>query len=309
MYVLIYFYLITLVCTYRASIQYNKKVVGGYQVQINQFPYLVSISPTRRQDSHTDCLCGGTIIDIQWVVTAGHCVVFDNHNATNKPYTLSILAGSTNCFQYDQSKVQFVRIKKLFLHPQYNLEDSLQKSSSHNDIALLYLERPLSLGENVKMVKLATPSLLKMLPPEKVFTKACQAMGWGFQEENIDVTPPELFTTRLTLIDMKECIRLTKQFFVFEPDKMLCTLDKKSETDVCTGDSGGPLICDDYQVGIVSMGYGCARENSPNLWLRVDAYIDWIHHTILTVNSSKKIKINNTLFFLISQFYIILNIN
>ncbi|XP_049274139.1 serine protease 41 [Rhipicephalus sanguineus] len=50
------------------------------------------------------------------------------------------------------------------------------------------------------------------------------------------------------------------------------------------GDSGGPaisLVGDRYvQVGIVSFGYGCARENISGVYTRVEAFTSWIKHEV-----------------------------
>lgn len=50
------------------------------------------------------------------------------------------------------------------------------------------------------------------------------------------------------------------------------------------GDSGGPIhqwLGDHWeQVGIVSFGTGCARENDTGVYTRLSMYYDWIQKTI-----------------------------
>ena len=47
---------------------WNPKIVGGEESTPGSWPYTVSI----QRDGQF--ICGGTIIDHEWVITAGHCV-------------------------------------------------------------------------------------------------------------------------------------------------------------------------------------------------------------------------------------------
>lgn len=52
------------------------------------------------------------------------------------------------------------------------------------------------------------------------------------------------------------------------------------------GDSGGPLLtADNVQVGIVSVGYGCAND-IPGIYARVSNYEDWIVETACTLTET-----------------------
>ncbi|CAH2097925.1 unnamed protein product [Euphydryas editha] len=44
-----------------------RRIIGGMETCINMYPYNVAIS---RSGKHW---CGGSIIDEQWILTAGHC--------------------------------------------------------------------------------------------------------------------------------------------------------------------------------------------------------------------------------------------
>lgn len=42
------------------------------------------------------------------------------------------------------------------------------------------------------------------------------------------------------------------------------------------GDSGGPIVQGDVQIGIVSWGNGCARAEYPGVYTKVSSYIGWL---------------------------------
>ncbi|PIO41133.1 hypothetical protein AB205_0216800 [Aquarana catesbeiana] len=60
----------------------------------------------------------------------------------------------------------------------------------------------------------------------------------------------------------------------------ICAGYKEGGKDSCQGDSGGPLVCKVqgvwYQVGVVSLGIGCAKPNFPGIYTQVTAYQAWI---------------------------------
>ena len=61
--------------------------------------------------------------------------------------------------------------------------------------------------------------------------------------------------------------------------------------DACTGDSGGPLICNHGNkavlVGVVSWGRRCAEPNHPGVYSRVTHVLDWIRNNMVIIYSFK----------------------
>ena len=48
------------------------RIVGGSNADISDYPWQVSLQ--RRSGSGWYHICGGSIIDNRWIVTAAHCV-------------------------------------------------------------------------------------------------------------------------------------------------------------------------------------------------------------------------------------------
>ena len=62
-------------------------------------------------------------------------------------------------------------------------------------------------------------------------------------------------------------------------DSMICS-DSSDEKGSCTGDEGGPYICNINKkavlVGVISWSNGCADPNFPGVYARVTHVLDWI---------------------------------
>lgn len=144
-------------------------------------------------------------------------------------------------------------------------EDYPGSGPEPNDIALVKLSSPSS----VEPVLLATDG---DLPMEGT---TLTAMGWGGTSEGGPLSNI-LLETNLDASDFTFCNGLFGGDLI--EDIMFCSLSEPGTTrDTCQGDSGGPLINDSgVQVGIVSFGSGCARENTPSVNTRVSGYRQWI---------------------------------
>ncbi|XP_065100318.1 granzyme G-like [Paramisgurnus dabryanus] len=126
-----------------------------------------------------------------------------------------------------------------------------------DDIMLLKLKTPATLNKTVNII--ALPETNK----EKISTN-CMAMGWGWQEYNKESLSRVLREVNLTLLDSENCAR----------PHTLCT---KAEAGPARGDSGGPLICGNEAVGIVSSYITNDFTSYLTMYTKISHYLPWIH--------------------------------
>lgn len=85
------------------------KIVGGQDAPLHKFPFIVSLRWTNGTiNKH---YCGGSIINPEWIITAGHCVTM----VPEAGRTL-IVAGIN---YLDDPQGQSVEIEETFVHPKY----------------------------------------------------------------------------------------------------------------------------------------------------------------------------------------------
>ncbi|XP_048196319.1 anionic trypsin-2-like isoform X2 [Perognathus longimembris pacificus] len=222
----------------------DDKIVGGYTCGKNSVPYQVSLN----SGSH---VCGGSLINDQWVVSAAHCYNY-----------IQVRLGEHNIKAVEGDE-QFIDAAKIIVHPHFD------KKSLNNDILLIKLSSPASLNSHVASVSL--PSSCAPAGTE------CLISGWG-NTLSFGVHKPELLQClEAPLLSQAVCKasypgKITKN--------MICAGFLEGGKDACQGDSGGPVVCNGELQGIVSWGNGCALRNYPGVYTKVCNYVDWIQDTI-----------------------------
>ncbi|MEC6882058.1 serine protease [Photobacterium piscicola] len=215
----------------------------------------------------TSVLCGAVIIDEYWLITAAHCT---------KNYIRHVIAGTStiprqNSQQLD-AKYKFT-IAHIINHPNYN------KEIFANDIALIRVNS--SLFTVAKPIVIA--SVNEQIAANNIFdnnwvihqnsTANLIASGWGKSNNNSKINyPNQLQLITLAGVPDQYCNGLqANKSQIICADSNIDGLLK----DVCSGDSGGPLIWQNQQhiansdfglrvLGIVSNGALCEqRLNNP----------------------------------------------
>ncbi|KAL0994041.1 hypothetical protein UPYG_G00117040 [Umbra pygmaea] len=237
----------------------HSRIVGGQGSEEGEWPWQVSLQ--RRGSEH---ICGASIISDRWLVTAAHCVQDDEDVQYSKPYVWEAQLGLLVQGQFNKWTVK-KNLKQIIQHIGYN------RDSYDNDIALMELDTPVTLNQNIWPICL--PSATHDFPAGK----EVWITGWGDTRES-GFAAQLLQKAAVRIINSTVCEALMTGRTT---SNMMCAGVLQGGVDACQGDSGGPLSSIEasgniFLAGVVSWGDGCARRNKPGIYTRVTKYREWI---------------------------------
>ncbi|KAL0107979.1 hypothetical protein PUN28_014916 [Cardiocondyla obscurior] len=230
------------------------RIVNGTEATLGQFPHQVSLMRSYSQKH----FCGGSLISVSWVLTAGHCVYL--YGSVVEPWTVTVAGGIVK-LNGDTTTRQQSNVVDIRVHPDFDLVNL------YNDVAVLKLTSPFTFTPQVRNVPLAGNPFV----PYTV----CQVAGWGYLSSSIPIVSPDLLYVDLPVRSIKECRELLVNVTDL-PAGMICAGYLEGGRDACQGDSGGGMVCDGILTGIVSGGNGCAEPRLPGVYADVFHYLDWI---------------------------------
>ncbi|XP_034232751.1 trypsin iota-like isoform X2 [Thrips palmi] len=230
-------------------------IVGGDDAEPGEFPEVVSIQ-IQSPDGTFQHLCGGFIIDKEWIVTAGHCL--DQID----PAAVSVLAGANDLSQPGMLSYR-TGIAGYEIHEDYDPDQGI---SIENDIALINLPEPLPLNAYIQ------EATLQHRTPQPGAT--AQVAGWGqTSNDNLEASNT-LQWTSLGIVSKADCQNALDGFATILDDQ-LCAASSDGLEAECKGDSGGALIVDKMVVGIVSWSKKpCGKY--PGVFASVPKHLPWI---------------------------------
>ncbi|XP_050308828.1 chymotrypsin-2-like [Anthonomus grandis grandis] len=213
-------------------------VRGGDNAKDGEFPYMVEI----RQKG---CfICGGTIINENWILTAGHCI---NETEIGKSGGYSIVYGTRwlyNCYDSDPDPETVINVKVLHRHPKWgNLPFTNIPSY---DVGLL------ELNSSIPYSSLAQPIILTESQEELPIGTAGNLTGWGAAVVG-NKPIQNLQKLKIAALPNEECsakIDNVQENVYFNKTQFFCTND--TDNGACSGDSGSPWAFNGIQYGIVS---------------------------------------------------------
>ncbi|PSV37355.1 trypsin-like serine protease [Photobacterium sp. GB-210] len=275
--------------------QATAKAINGTDATLYD-SQLIPWQAALKQKGFDSVSCGAVVISEYWLLTAAHC---NSSNISDIAIVGTSMIQDGNFANLD--KKHFFNIVKKISHPNYNEDNFI------NDIALFRVNR--SMYGIAQSVKLATPN--EQIIADNIFSNTWAtnmdspvtaiASGWG--DTLRKGYPTTLQVISLAGVPDNQCVGLNiGNEHIVCADSNINGLIK----DVCSGDSGGPLIWQNHQavsdsdkgirlIGLTSNGAKCSNRNDnpenqynqlTGQYTQVSTHRDWIEQQIQDYDNS-----------------------
>ncbi|XP_044259079.1 uncharacterized protein LOC123007726 [Tribolium madens] len=259
------------------SVEAQKLIVNGKTAKRGTYPWQVALYSRQNKD----LICGGSLIKLNMIITAAHCVTDSQERAQPIPKENYIVAVGKYYRKFDDPRdskeAQFSDVRKIIVNEKYG--GPIQNFGS--DIALLVTSSVFVPSLRVQPVCMDWNHQFK--PGEdQVFG---YVTGWGYTVEGSKPSE-ELKELKVPLIPESKCRKeLPDNYDRYYTYDKLCAGYLNNNTAVCRGDSGGGLVVKRngdryYLTGVVSLSPTSPREadgcdsNQYGLYTKVAAHTE-----------------------------------
>ncbi|BET02578.1 kallikrein B, plasma (Fletcher factor) 1 [Nesidiocoris tenuis] len=259
----------------------DDKIIGGHLA--SPVPYMSSV---HRNGHH---FCGGCLLTLSSILTACHCVGSFSRNDNDltveyvklaSPSYYEIYAGHTD-IKTSSDDLQIRRARKFVEHPKCAKFQGIMEW----DFAIIVTKSPFELNKKVHPIKLY--SMDKKSFDERIAKindrSFCWVMGWGKTDVHPDSPPTSRYLkyAAMKIIPLDKCRELLSiksilfSAYDFQDRAQMCALGVNGSESDCTGDSGGPFVCDGEAVGTVSYGFDCGKPDEPAVYTKLSDFVEW----------------------------------
>ncbi|XP_065061581.1 mannan-binding lectin serine protease 1-like [Rhopilema esculentum] len=245
------------------------RIVAGNIAKVGSHPWIAAIHRNDR------IVCGGVLINDEWVLTAAHCIT-DRRNARLMDQRQFSVSLGRHRRHENGVNIQISRVAQMIKHPHFN------HTAFNADIGLIRLDRRAKMTDYVRPVCLPTEKREKRL---FVNRRNVMIAGWGSNGTGYSEILNEAC---IRLVSRRDCAAsYAKNDNIAITDKMICA-GNIGGTNVCKGDSGGPLVAyDDVERswilgGIVSFGSLAECGSNYEVFARVTKLLPWIGEHVLS---------------------------
>jgi trypsin len=238
-------------------------VVGGQPVSAGQFDYVANVEIFGQAE------CTGVLLAPAWVITAGHCASISgafSEGLAPSPITFpasayTVFLGTPNT---NGSGGELHKVSQVVIDP-----DFLVTNGDGNDVSLLHLSAP------------SKQPTMQIAPDDPELWAAgtiATVAGFGTTSESSSAKPPTMRYAHVPFVTDAYCAQkypfgtgIVANDGWYDPKTMVCAGYAQGGTDVCEGDSGGPILAPGVAgklelIGTTSFGHGCAEPGYPTAY-------------------------------------------
>lgn len=199
----------------------ESKIVGGRDASEHEAPYIVSLQYGRMSDGIFRHTCGGSILNENWVLSAGHCITLIGFQ-----FDYQIVAGQHD-LNVESGSEQVRRVVEYIIH-----EDFIDRPLvGPFDIMILRLDSPLRLQPGVvEAIQLPQSGTMQ--------SGDATLYGWGSTSDTLSpIIPNILQTVELTVLEFEACREIINTVMIHEfiHFTSLCTATLVDNRSSCIG--------------------------------------------------------------------------
>lgn len=196
-------------------------------------------------------ICGSSIINTRWVITAAHCTIH------RLPSQINVRVGSIQIGVGGVAHQAF----QIRIHPQFN------DNNRANDISTIQTVQLIIFNAHVQPITL----------PTTVHGIANSVIsGWGSTQQGGPPSPRLQFFNAATM-PLNDCRarHANTGFSTLIQENNICAFSRIGQ-GICDGDNGSPLVVGRELVGVVSFGGVPCANGVPEIFTRVFSHISWV---------------------------------
>jgi secreted trypsin-like serine protease len=263
---------------------FRDKVIKGTPAPSGAFPWIVAIK-RQKFGGGWDLLCGGSLLDGEWILTAAHCEVTTNDQVIVGRRDLLSSEGVVKEIA-DVIVPTGAEIRGVKYDPEtanYDIALLHLKEAAPGPFAILSGDRSLESNSDVHMFLAGWGTTSYLGNPSDILLQA-EVVTLGDPTCQSDYKPVRALSS--------------SSFCAIGVDRLngppTGSGPGSTVPDACNGDSGGPLAyirpSDQVKVltGVVSWGVGCGNKAYPTVYTRTSSIVNWLCIYVVNIQACQK---------------------